>query len=270
MSLSERVGGVSVRAALMLAVTLPCRLAAQLPDSTGVLRGRVEDLTTRVPIEGARVFTDDSTSVAITDSLGNFDLAVPAVGRWVVYADRFGYLGSTFELVGEARSSRFVLLMEPAPLTIEPLTVEVEASIDLLVRNLEARRNAYPSAMKAMDRQWIERFGPTGGSALDLVFQADRRLFECSADRSHLCVRGRIVTFRDPYPENRLFVCIDGWLSLAPTNELNSLPTASVALVEVYARSQIRVYSAEYLLSRARRGWTTVSPFVPSIVPDCT
>jgi hypothetical protein len=38
----------------------------------------------------------------------------------------------------------------------------------------------------------------------------------------------------------------------------------------VYARSQIRVYTAQYLLSRARRGWTTVAPIVPSIIPDCT
>jgi hypothetical protein len=124
--------------------------------------------------------------------------------------------------------------------------------------------------MRALDRRWIERFGPRGGSALDLVFQADRRLFECSRDRSHLCTRGRFITFRNPYPEDRLFVCVDGWLSLAPVNELNTLPTESVALVEVYARSQIRVYTAQYLLSRARRGWTSVAPIVPSIVPDCT
>jgi hypothetical protein len=241
---------------------------AQVPGS--VLRGRVEDATTRGPIEGARIFTDDSTSVALTDSLGQFELPVAGESPWTIHSDRFGYLSQRFDLAAAAGSPRYVLLMEPAPFAIEPLTVEVEAAIDRLVRNLEARRNSFSSSMRALDRQWIERFGPRGGSALDLVFQSDRRLFECRADQSQLCTRGRFVTFRDPYPENRLFVCVDGWLSLAPVNELHTLPTEAVALVEVYGRSQVRVYTAQYLLSRARRGWTSVAPIVPSIVPDCT
>jgi hypothetical protein len=245
-------------------------LLAQAPGGSPTIRGRVEDATTRAAIEGARIFTDDSTSVAVTDSLGHFELSVVGESPWTIHSDRFGYLSQRFDLAAAAGSPRYVLLMEPAPFVIEPLTVEVEAAIDLLVRNLAARRNSYSSAMRSMDRQWIERFGPRGGSALDLVYQSDRRLFECSADMSQLCTRGRFVTFRDPYPENRLFVCVDGWLSLAPVNELNTLPTEAVALVEVYARSQIRVYTAQYLLSRARRGWTTVPPIVPSIIPDCT
>jgi hypothetical protein len=258
-----------LQAAAALVLAAASSVGAQVP-STSVIRGRVEDATTRQAIEGARVFTEDSTSVAVTDSLGHFDLRTSDDAPWVIHTDRFGYVSQRFDLGGAIESARYVLLMEPAPITIEPITVEVEAAIDRLVRNLEARRNSYPSAMRALDRQWIERFGPRGGSALDLVFQSDRRLFECTADRSHLCVRGRFITFRNPYPEDRLFVCVDGWLSLAPVNELNTLPTDAVALVEVYARSQVRVYTAQYLLSRARRGWTNVAPIVPSIIPDCT
>jgi hypothetical protein len=253
---------------ILLAIASPG--FAQVYGTGSTIRGRVEDATTRGPIEGARIFKDDSTSVAVTDSLGQFELAVTSASPWTIHSDRFGYLSQHFDLAAAAGSPRCVLLMEPAPFVIEPLTVEVEAAIDRLVRNLEARRNSFPSAMKALDRRWIERFGPRGGSALDLVFQSDRRLFECSADQSQLCTRGRFITFRDPYPENRLLVCVDGWLSLAPVNELNTLPTEAVALVEVYARSQIRVYTAQYLLSRARRGWTSVAPLVPSIIPDCT
>jgi hypothetical protein len=74
---------------------------------------------------------------------------------------------------------------------------------------------------------------------------------------------------RNPYPEDRLHVCVDGWLSLAPINELFTLPTEAVALVEVYARSRVMVYTANYLVNRARRGQTTVARFLPSAVPDC-
>lgn len=216
------------------------------------------------------MFTDDSTSVAVTDSLGGFELRVVGDGPWGVHTDRFGYVSQRFELAGESGAARFVLLMEPAPFVLEPITVEAEAALAQLFRNLEVRRNAYASSMRAMDRVWIDRFGPRGGSALDLVLQANPRLFECSEDPSQLCVRSRFVTFRDPYPEDRIFVCVDGWLSFAPANELFTLPTEALALVEVYGRSQVRVYTAGYLLHRAKRGWTAVMPIdLPSSIPNC-
>lgn len=243
---------------------------AQVPGGSSLIRGRVEDATTRQAIEGARIFTDYSTSVAITDSLGHFELPVAGASPWTIYTDRFGYRSQRYDLAVEAGSPRYVLLMEPAPFVIEEITVEAEAALQQLHRNLETRRNAYPHAMRALDREWIERFGPTGGSALDLVLRAAPRLFECNEDQSQLCTRGRFITFRNPFPEERLSVCVDGWYSLAPINELFTLPTDAVALVEIYARSQVRVYTANYLLNRARQGWTTVARLgLPTAVPDC-
>jgi len=254
--------------AALTAATSPA--LAQVPGGSSVLRGRVEDATTRGPIEGARILTEDSTSVAVTDSLGHFELPVSGESPWTIHTDRFGYLSQRFDLAIAAGSPRYVLLMEPAPFVIEEITVEAEAALQQLHRNLETRRNAYPHAMRALDREWIERFGPMGGSALDLVLRAAPRLFECNEDPSQLCTRGRFITFRNPVPENRLSVCVDGWYSLAPINELFTLPTEAVALVEVYARSQVRVYTANYLLNRARQGWTTVARLgLPTAVPDC-
>jgi hypothetical protein len=262
------VGRRRILSALAILAVAAAPALAQVPGGSVIL-GRVEDATTRVPLQGARIFTDDSTSVAVTDSLGNFALPVAGASPWTIHTDRFGYLAQRFDLAAEAGSPRYVLLMEPAPFVIEEITVEAEAALQQLHRNLETRRNAYPHAMRSLDRAWIERFGPSGGSALDLVLQAAPRLFECNEDRSQLCTRGRFITFRNPFPEDRLSVCVDGWYSLAPINELVTLPTEAVALVEVYARTRVMVYTANYLLNRARQGQTTVSRFLPSAVPDC-
>ena len=85
---------------LILLLGAPYQGAAQVQDSLLSIRGRVEDAATRGAIAGARVFTEDSASVAVTDSLGNFDLPVAAPGPWVVLTDRFGYLSQRFELAG--------------------------------------------------------------------------------------------------------------------------------------------------------------------------
>jgi hypothetical protein len=264
-----QLGRVTSLRRILLTVLLsaPCSLAAQSRDDGVVLRGRIEDAETRGAIEGVRVVSADSTAIAVTDSLGNFELVTSAPGPWVIHADRFGYVTERFDLAGDAQRSRYVLLLEPAPIALETLTVEAEAALVQLVRNLGTRRNAYPHAMRALDRPWIDRFGPVGGSALDLVVQAAPRLFECTRDASQLCTRGRSVTFRNPYPEDRVVVCIDDLQSLSPTNELAGIDVASVALVEIYQRVQVRVYSTRWLISQAERGWTTVMPFLP--IPGC-
>jgi hypothetical protein len=256
------------RAWIMVAVGLSVPVSGIAQVGT-VLRGRIEDATTRQPVEGARVFSADSASVAVTDSLGNFDLPAVDTGPWVLLTDRLGYATQTFELAGEPASSRFVLLLEPSPIMIDALTVEAEAALVTLQRNLRSRRNAYPHAMRALDREWIDRFGPTGGSALDLVLQAAPRFFPCTREPSQLCRRGRFVTFRNPYPEDQILVCIDGVRAFAALSELSSLHVGSVALAEVYAQSQVRVYSADYLLYRARRGWTSVEP-IQQMIPSCS
>ena len=254
---------------MSLSVGAPWRLSPQLAGQDVLVSGRIEDAATRQPISGVRVISDDSVAVALTDSLGHFELVFSGAGPYVVHADRLGYRTQRFELVLRLQAARYVLLLEPAPIPIEGLTVEAEAALDRLVRNLEARRAAYPHAMRALDRSWIDRFGPTGGSALDLIRQAAPRFFECSRASGALCVRGRFVTFRNPYPEDQILVCIDGLRSFAPVSELFAMPVSSVALVEAYPRSrQVRVYTTDYLLYRARSGQTAFEP-VDLPIPGC-
>jgi hypothetical protein len=235
-------------------------LVAQDTSTSVLIRGRLEDAVTRQPVDEARVFSADSSVVAVSDSLGNFDLRLPVGSSTTVHTQRLGYIEQRFELVGEVQSRRYVLLLEPAPIEIEGITAEAEAALTDLVRNLEARRNAYPHAMNSFDRAWIDRFGPVGGSAYDLVHQKMPGLAECRADPTQLCMPGRGRTFRNPYPQRRIIVCIDGWKALAPASDLNSLSMESVALVELFRRDQVRVYTSQYLMYRARAGRTHVIP----------
>jgi hypothetical protein len=243
----------------ILVLILGAPLSAQ--DSVNLLIvGRLEDAATRQPVRDARVFAADSSAVTVSDSLGHFELLLSRTSPAAVHVERLGYIRQSFDLRGDPQSQRYVLLLEPAPIEIEGITAEAEAALSELVTNLEARRNAYPHAMRAFDRTWIDRFGPTGGSAYDLVHQKLPGLTECRSDPTQLCVPGRARTFRNPYPQRQITVCIDSWRALAPASDLSSLAIGSVSLVELYQRDAVRVYTVGYLLSQARTGRTNVLP----------
>lgn len=236
-----------------------------MPDGI-LLYGRVDDAQTHGPVAVARVATVDSSAVALSDSLGNFVIRVPDEDGIRLVVDRLGYLSETFELQRQRESKRYVLLLEPSAIPIEGVTAEAQGAQTRLLTNLARRRNSYPSAMQAFDRSWLDRFGPTGGSVLDLVRQKMPGLFECRADAMQLCVRGRNPSFQNPYPEIPIRVCIDSWKAFGATNELGSLPVESVVLVELYeppgAGDQVRVYTRQWLLGLARRNQTQVMPLM--------
>ena len=243
-----------------LCMMLGAPLAGQDASTNALILGRLEDAVTRQPVRDARILAVDSSSVAVSDSLGRFELRLPGMISMTVHVERLGYIGQSFDLAGDPRAHRYVLLLEPEPIEIEGVTAEAEAALTELVTNLAARRNAYPHAMRAFDRSWIDRFGPTGGSAYDLVHQKMPGLTECRSDPTQLCVPGRGRTFRNPYPQRQVSVCIDAWRALAPASDLSSLSIESVSLVELYQRDAVRIYTTEYLLYRARTGRTRVVP----------
>lgn len=251
-----------IRAGLVLVVisfAVAAPLAAQVPV---VIQGRVEDASSRAPVAGARVISADSSISVLTDSLGSFTLPLPSANELAVHVERIGYLAQRFDLPAEAPFRITVLRLEPAAIELEGVTVVSEAAIEVLVDNLERRRNAFPGSMRAYDRAWLERFAPIG-SIFDVVRQRIPGMFPCQYDTGQMCIRGRGATFSNPFPTAQLTVCIDGWKSIAPVSELNSIPVEAVALIEFYGRSGVKVYTTPWILTRARTGWTTVMPDTP-------
>jgi hypothetical protein len=246
--------------ALAFVVAGSSRLAAQDISGRIVVYGRVQDFASQAPLASARVTAADSSATVFTDSLGNFAIPLARGGRFSVYAEQFGYLVQRFDLDSAAVSRVNVLALEPAPFEIEAIDVEAEAAITRLTRNMRSRRAAASSTVRAWDRTWLDRFGPTGGSVLDLVLSRVPRIGECANEASQLCVPTRFVTFRDPYPQQQILVCINERRSLAPMSDLGNMPVDGVALVEVYGRAHIRVYTPLWLTSRAQMRHTFVDP----------
>lgn len=231
---------------------------AQIPT---VLYGRVEDALTREPLGNVRLFAADSSSAVLTDSLGAFALPLGPNAPLAILAERLGYLTQRFDLPQEATLRESVLLLEPTAIQLEAITIEEEAAIETLVRRLENRRNAFAEgAVFAFDRARLDQLNPIG-SAWDFVRQQRPVFRECPPPRvNSICVPGRGRTVSSPSPYNTVTVCIDRWLALAPIADLSSLDIQGISLVELYGREEIRLYTAEYLLSRARRGDTNVTP----------
>lgn len=235
---------------------------AQDLDGRIVIYGRVEDAGSRDPVEGARVLSADSSSVVYTDSLGAFAIPLPADDPFVVEVARLGYLSQRFALDEEAPSRLSVLLLEPAPIAIEGITVEVQSQLSELVENLERRRNAYAHAMRAFDRVDLDRLASVGSIA-DFVHRSVPWLRTCGSDPFHMCVPGRSRTIANPNPQITVTICLDG--RKAFFEELEALPGDLVVLVEIYGGirpKRVSVYTRRWMLSSARNGRTNVTPYI--------
>lgn len=252
------------RGLLGASLFLPFALPLQAQDLAGriVIYGRVEDADSRDPVEGARVLSPDSSSVVYTDSLGSFAVLLPAGGPFVVEVARLGYLSQRFALDEDAPSRLSVLLLEPAPIAIEGITVEVQSELSELVQNLERRRNAYAHAMSAFDRADLDRLASVGSIA-DFVHRRVPRLRPCSSDPFHMCGPGR-PNFRGPHPRVPVTICLNG--RVAFFEELEALPSDLVVLVEIYGGGmrpkRVSVYTRRWMISSARKGRTNVTPYI--------
>jgi hypothetical protein len=226
------------------------------------LMGRVEDASTREPVSGARVFSSDSTEAVLTDSLGAFVLRLSSGDSLAVQVEAMGYVTESFDLPRESLSRPSILLLEPAAIELQGLTVIAEQAIEVLQNNLRNRRNAYWGSMRAYDRSWLDRFAPTG-SAYDLLREKMVGSFPCPDDSMELCFRSRSVTIRtgDVYPPAKITVCLDGRNAIAA--ELFSILIDDIALFEIYGRQGVKVYTQDWTLWSARNGRTSVMPDSP-------
>ena len=234
------------------------------PGELVLIRGRVEDETSGTPVPGARIAPPGGAPVATTDSAGAFAIRLPAGEPWELEIERFGYGTQRFPLPDDAYRALPVLLLEPAPLEIAAVEIVAEATVQRVMRDLNARRNAYGGSAFAYDSAQLNRFIPTG-TVWDFVRARAPRVFECTEGRSGLCVRGRFSTWVDDRagvpggsgdaprdfapPEIPIRVCVDGRESWGAVGELMMIDAAQVAMVEIYGRGRggIRVYSQAYV-----------------------
>jgi hypothetical protein len=250
----------------LLAFTASIAAAWPLSGQQSVsISGRVEDASTREPLAGVRIFAADSSSAVLTDSLGVFLIELGSEGPLAVQAERLGYLTDRFEL-DSTPAAISVILLQPAPIQLEGITVADEDAVTRLVMNLSARRNSYSGAMQAFDRVRLER---ELGSVLDFVQTRKSLVRTCANDFLKMCVRGRGATIANPNPQSRVLVCVDEVESLSPFVDLEALPIQAVAIVELYDR-QIRIYTPEWLLWSARNGRTSLMPInLPALRQVC-
>jgi hypothetical protein len=206
-----------------------------------------------------RILVADSSAVVFSDSLGEFAIALPTAGPHAVFAEQLGYLPQRFDLETVSSSRRTILILQPDPVELEGLTVTAEAALGRLTRNIEGRARASADAVTSLDRTRLERYG-TAATVYDVIRTRAPRITECYDDPSELCTWSRSVTFRSVYPRVRVQVCVDERPSLSPVNELSNLSTEFVAKVDIFGRNTIYVYTIDWMLDRARSGYTTVYP----------
>jgi hypothetical protein len=245
-------------AAVVLALFFAASIDAQDISGRIVFRGRVEDGSTGARIGGARLLAADSSVVVLADSLGEFAFPLAVGSPHVIYVDQIGYVSERFELEPDLAERFSVFRLQPQPFELEELSVVAEAALGRLVRNIDQRARAYPHQLTSLDKTRLERLEPA--TVYDVVRIRAPWMIECSRAATELCVRGRFVTFRNPRPMATVLVCVDEQRSYFPVPELSNMSVENVAIVEIYGREAIRVYTQRWLLRQAERGRTSVYP----------
>ncbi len=248
-----------------LSVGLASPLAAQDADGRVIVRGNVVDAVSRAPIESARVIAVDSSAAVLTDPLGGFVIPLPAGAPLSIVAEGFGYAPQRFDLGPQAAERPSLLLLEPAPVEIEGISVVEEAALTTLVRELEDRRRLYPYRVLALDRTSLELY--RRASVLDVVRARAPQIVPCRAEPAQMCLPGRSPSLDGSGAESHVGVCVDGIRVPLPRQELEGLSIAAVALLELYlgpadeyTRPHVMIYTGPWMLRQAMAGRTIVRP----------
>ena len=249
--------------------------SAQNPSQTVVIVGRVVDAVSLQPVPNALVLSADSSQNVFADSLGNFAIPLSSSPPYIVLAEQFGYELTTFRLPELALSTRSVLALEPTPIDVDGITVVGQTELTTLVRRLERRRRGYSGSLRVFDAERLA--GEGSGTAMDLL----RRRFPGARQ----CVNSWGVCRMVRGANRQIEVCIDGFRSRSPQDDLESIPVEELFLVEFYGATmqvglsgragvfqgggsrrgvgsagQVRVYTRQGILSRAAGGGRGIWP----------
>lgn len=226
-----------------LATALPAAAQAAAEPSTVPLSGQVVDRSTGQPLAGAFVELAGSRLEALADEQGRFTFRKVRPGEHTLTASLLGYAELERTVTVAAGQPALSLALEPDPVVLEGLTVNLNV--------LEQRRNRVAVSSRAYDRTQIRRSaarnmeafvrGPGGVPAVSC-----RRAF------ADACVysRGRfeaVVVYLDEMPIYSL-------------DHLTTIQPEEVERVEVYQNGrQVRVYTS-WFMEQVARGKRWVDP----------
>jgi hypothetical protein len=123
---SRSIGKAATLAALLL-------LLSALPLSAQVLRGRVLNAESERPVAEAVILIFAGTTLidgVEADSLGNFEVALPAAGEYTLTVNKAGFMGvgpAAFNAPAD-RILDVVITMSDAVIVLDPLAVNVNAT----------------------------------------------------------------------------------------------------------------------------------------------
>ncbi len=196
-----------------------------------VVRIRVLDATTELPVPNALITLVGDPTQAYTDSLGIAIMRLRRAGANIFLMKRLGYapLSTTLE-VPDGDTLRIRFQAEPNPPVLDEVTTKAKAIAPVHVEAFETRRAAQNGGV-FVTREEIERNPPV--QTIDL-FRRLRGVQVREKDMRKVVVssRGMISALRT---QDMCIVPVgrDG-LVLGPTYNLNDIPVGEIYGIEVY------------------------------------
>jgi hypothetical protein len=229
-------------------IGFPTALHAQSVETGAVIEGIVVDAATRNPLRGARVVVMKDRGVT-TDSTGSFRLANLQAGDHLLLVESYGYESLHVRATAGADQPRIEIPLEPAPMVLEGLSVEVMArNVETMDQRLRGRRNAAATTVQALTQDRLLRSGASDMMEL-LQFEASLMPQPCDGTRAS---SGRCILRRGGLLQPRVF--IDEAPAVGGLDELATWRPHELYLVEVWSGgSIIRAYTHQFMERMAKR-----------------
>ncbi len=205
--------------------------------------GQVVDRSTGQPLAGAYVEVAGTRQEALTDEAGRFTFRKIRPGAQTLVVRLLGYAELEREVTVAAGQPALALALEPDPVVLEGLTVNLNV--------LEQRRNRVAVSSRAYDRTQIRRSSATNMQAF-VRGPAGVPAVTCRVSFADSCVysRGRlqpVAVYLDEMPIYSL-------------EHLSAIQPDEVERVEVYQNGrQVRVYTS-WFMEQVARGKRRVDP----------
>jgi Carboxypeptidase regulatory-like domain/TonB-dependent Receptor Plug Domain len=197
--------------------------AAQQPVA---IAGRLIDIGTGRPIEGAAVNLVDRESGSITDSLGAFRLVGVPPGAHVLRVSHLAYGVHTRDVnVLPGRDLRLELRLSPQALELEPIEVE-------------AIRRPRPEGANVVTREQIERLAGRARHIGDIVRMQIPGAVVSEATGGYLCIEFRGGASSRTTGCNYPLVVVDGLPVAEAGRFLRDLPITDIERIEFVPASQ--------------------------------
>ena len=239
---------------------MPPPVVGQTPDCNEDqprIVGFVIDAGTELRLPGALVSVEALKWASLTTDDGRFLLCNIGPGVHVVTVERLGYEALSAPVGARVSDEAIRLPMEPDPVVLEGL--------EIVADRFERRRRAVTVPVRSYDQEALAR--SSYWSAAEFVnFQAGVVTVGCPSSRRygyyedgrsrwmdvpyvggvHTCVRDRGESVR-PVVYLDEAILFGGW------DELASVPTSQLYMIEVYSRGrQIRAYTRTFIEHAAR------------------